>query len=76
MKEKNKKEHHASVLYKIGGNTLSWMFRLKLYVVEIRPKIYFQLNRKEQLAKANCNENIITINLRSTYSVDKNIKFM
>ncbi|MGF9828083.1 MULTISPECIES: hypothetical protein [Bacillus cereus group] len=29
-----RKEHHASVLFKIGGNNLSWIVRLKVYDVE------------------------------------------
>ena len=33
-REQNKKEHHSSVLFKIGGNTLSWIVRLKVYGVE------------------------------------------
>ncbi len=32
--KETKKEHHASVLFKIGGNTLSWMVRLKVYDIE------------------------------------------
>ncbi|MFJ7554666.1 hypothetical protein ACIQXZ_12295 [Bacillus thuringiensis] len=32
--KETKKEHHASVLFKIGGNTLSWIVRLKVYDVE------------------------------------------
>lgn len=29
-----RKEHHASVLFKIGGNTLSLVVRLKVYNVD------------------------------------------
>ena len=32
--KETKKEPHASVLFKIGGNTLSWMVRLIVYDIE------------------------------------------
>ena len=51
--KETKKEHPASVPFQIGGNTLSWILKSIWYRREIRPKIYYQLNTKEQLTKVN-----------------------
>ncbi|HDR4436141.1 hypothetical protein BK720_25435 [Bacillus thuringiensis serovar brasilensis] len=53
-----KKEHHASVLFKIGGNTLSWMSRLEVYGVKRKKEQKFIDLAKKYYKRSMQDENI------------------